>query len=77
MPKDQRTDDAIAGSYKRLTSRFFQLQMGHCLSDNTPNGRRPSTSLRAGEVGTGCKYGIASLRNARSGRSSSRYWKHR
>ena len=30
MPKSQRPDDTVAGSTKRLASRFYQLKMGHC-----------------------------------------------
>jgi len=30
MPKGQRPNDAVAGSTKRLASRFYQLKTGHC-----------------------------------------------
>jgi len=30
MPKGQKPDGAVAGSTKRLASRFYQLKMGHC-----------------------------------------------
>ena len=32
MPKSQRPDGAVAGSTKRLDSRFYQLKTGHCLT---------------------------------------------
>jgi hypothetical protein len=30
MPESQRPDSTVAGSTKRLASRFYQLKMGHC-----------------------------------------------
>ena len=32
MPKSQRPDGTVAGSAKRLASRFYQLKTGHCLT---------------------------------------------
>jgi len=32
MPKSQRPDGMVAGSTKRLASRFYQLKMGHYLT---------------------------------------------
>jgi len=32
MPKSQKPDGTVAGSTKRLTSRFYQLKTGHCLT---------------------------------------------
>ena len=32
LPKSQRSDGTVAGSTKRLASRFYQLKTGHCLS---------------------------------------------
>ena len=32
MPKSQRPDGAVAGSTKRLASRFYQIRTGHCLT---------------------------------------------
>jgi len=32
MPKGQKPDGTVAGSTKRLTSWFYQIKMGHCLS---------------------------------------------
>jgi len=32
IPKSQRPDGTVAGSTKRLTLRFYQLKMGHCLT---------------------------------------------
>jgi len=32
LPKSQRPDGIVAGSIKRLASRFYQLKMGHCLT---------------------------------------------
>ena len=32
MPKSQRPDGAVAGSSKRLASRFYQIKTGHCLT---------------------------------------------
>jgi len=30
MPKSQRPDSTVAGSTKRLASRFYQLKTGNC-----------------------------------------------
>ena len=32
MPKRQKPDGTVAGSTKRLASRFYQLKTGHCLT---------------------------------------------
>jgi len=32
MPKSQKPDGAVAGSSKRLASRFYQIKTGHCLT---------------------------------------------
>jgi len=32
MPKSQKPDGTVAGSAKRLASRFYQLKTGHCLT---------------------------------------------
>jgi hypothetical protein len=32
MPAKQKPDGAVAGSSKRLASRFYQLKTGHCLT---------------------------------------------
>ena len=32
MPRSQRLDGTVAGSTKRLASRFYQVKTGHCLS---------------------------------------------
>jgi hypothetical protein len=32
MPREQQTDKTVAGSTKRLASRFYQLKTGHCLT---------------------------------------------
>jgi len=32
LPKSQRPDRTVAGSTKRLASRFYQLKAGHCLT---------------------------------------------
>jgi ribonuclease HI len=32
MPKSQKPDSTVAGSAKRLASRFYQLKTGHCLT---------------------------------------------
>ena len=32
MPKSQRPDGSVAGSTKRLASRFYQIKTGHCLT---------------------------------------------
>jgi O-methyltransferase involved in polyketide biosynthesis len=31
MPREQQPDKTVAGSAKRLASRFYQLKAGHCL----------------------------------------------
>jgi hypothetical protein len=35
MPARQKPDGVVAGSSKRLASRFYQLKTGHCLTGNT------------------------------------------
>jgi len=32
MPKTQKPDGVVAGSIKRLASRFYQIKTGHCLT---------------------------------------------
>jgi len=32
MPKNQKPDSTVAGSSKRLASRFYQIKTGHCLT---------------------------------------------
>jgi len=32
MPKSQKPDGAVAGSTKRLASRFYQIKTGHCMT---------------------------------------------
>jgi len=32
MPKSLRPDGVVAGSAKRLASRFYQMKTGHCLT---------------------------------------------
>jgi hypothetical protein len=32
MPREQRPDETVAGSSKRLASRFYQIKMGHSLT---------------------------------------------
>jgi hypothetical protein len=45
MPRQQRPDQTIAGSTKRLASRFYQLKTGHYLSGRYLNWtkKRPTT----------------------------------
>jgi len=40
IPKSQKPDGVVAGSTKRLASRFYQIKTGHCLSVRTSTGRR-------------------------------------
>jgi len=41
MPKCQKPDGAVAGSTKRLASRFYQIKMGHpCAGDTNSQARR-------------------------------------
>jgi len=44
MPESQKPDGTVAGSTKRLPSRFYQLKTGHCLSGQYLNWtkRRPT-----------------------------------
>jgi len=44
----QKHDIAVAGSSKRLTSRFYQLEMGNCLAGQYLMNRRTSTERRNG-----------------------------
>jgi hypothetical protein len=32
MPRRQKPDGTVAGSSKRLVSRFYQMRTGHCLT---------------------------------------------
>ena len=40
LPESQRPDGTVAGSTKRLASRFYQLKTGHCLTGQYLTGRR-------------------------------------
>jgi len=40
MPKKQKPDGGVAGSSKRLASRFYQIKTGHCLSGQYLNWRK-------------------------------------
>jgi len=71
LPADQRPDRAVAGSTKRLASRFYQLKTGHCLTGNTLSGRRIRPTRSAGDAPAKSKPGSISLRIA-PGRSCSR-----
>jgi len=48
MSKSQRPDSTVAGSTKRLASRFYQLKTGHCLSGQYLNWtqNRPTPQCR-------------------------------
>ena len=37
LPESQRPDGTVAGSTKRLASRFYQLKAGHCLTEQYLN----------------------------------------
>jgi len=52
MPKSQEPDGAVAGSTKRLASRFYQIKTGHCLDRTVPpTGRRTAPPRNAGGAG--------------------------
>jgi len=40
MPKSQKPDGGVAGSTKRLVSRFYQIKTGHCLTGQYLNWTR-------------------------------------
>jgi hypothetical protein len=37
LPRGQRSHKIVAGSSKRLASRFYELKMGHCLTSQYLN----------------------------------------
>jgi len=44
MPSRQKPDGTVAGSFKRLASKFYQLKTGHCFTGqylNWGNSRPP------------------------------------
>ena len=48
MPKSQKPDGAVAGSSKRLASRFYQIKTGHCMTGQYLNWtkNRPTPQCR-------------------------------
>jgi len=44
MPKSQKPDGVVAGSSKRLASRFYQLKTGHCLTGQYLNWTKNRSS---------------------------------
>jgi len=74
MPKGQKPDGVVAGSTKRLASRFYQLKTGHCLTGQYLNWtkNRP-TSRNAGGAGIGYRPGTTSSRNAPNGSRSRKF----
>jgi len=72
MPKSQLPDGTVAGSTKRLASRFYQLKTGHCLTGQYLNW----TKKRRTPQCWWCRYrtrpGTTSLRSAPGGSHSRR-----
>jgi len=48
MPSRQKHDIAVAGSSKRLASRFYQLETGNCLAGQYLKNRPTGTERRNG-----------------------------
>jgi len=44
MPKSQKPDGVVAGSTKRLASRFYQIKTGHCLTGQYLNWVKNGTT---------------------------------
>jgi hypothetical protein len=55
MPHEQRPDKVVAGSSKRLVSRFYRLKTGHCLTGQYLEwrGDRPTAAEVQKESGRG------------------------
>jgi len=51
MPESQRPDGTVAGSTKRLASRYYQLRTGHCRTGSTCTGQRLAQQPSAGGAG--------------------------
>jgi hypothetical protein len=64
----QRPDGTVAGSPKRLASRFYQLKTGHCLTGQYLNW----TKLSAGGAHIGCRHGSTSSKTVPAGRLNRR-----
>jgi len=72
MPKSQKPDGTVAGSTKRLASRFYQLKIGHCLSRQYLHWTKNRATPQSGGAGTGRRPGTVSLKSAPSGGHSRR-----
>jgi len=46
LPESQRPDGTVAGSTKRLASRFYQLKTGHCLTRQYLNWTKSRPTLQ-------------------------------
>jgi len=73
MPKSQRPDGTVAGSTKRLASRFYRLGQVTAFPGSASSGRRTAPPLSIGSAGVGRERGATSSRCALSGRPSRRF----
>jgi len=72
VPKSQRPHGEVAGSTKRLASRFYQLKTGHCLSGQYLHWTKNRPSRNAGGAGTRPRPGNIYSRCSWSGSRSRR-----
>jgi len=72
MLSRQRRGGTAAGSCKRLASRVYQLETGHCLTGQYLHWAESSPPLSAAGVGAGRRRGITSSRCVPNGRPSGR-----
>jgi len=70
MPKSQRPDGKVAGSTKRLASRFYQVKTGTALPSSISSGQSAGPPLSAGGAGARPGQGTTSSRCAPSGKLS-------
>jgi len=72
LPESQRPDGTVAGSTKRLASRFYQLKTGHCLTGQYLNWTKSRPTPQCWCAGTERRPGTTSSRSAPSGSRSRR-----
>jgi len=72
LPEAHKPDATVAGSTKRLASRFHQLKAGHCRTGQYCTGPRIAPTPSAGGASAARRQESTSLRGVRSGRGSRR-----
>ena len=68
-----RPDGTMAGSAKRLASRFYQVKTGHCLTGEYLHWTKSRPPLSAGGAAARSRRGITSSRCTPSGKLSRRF----